>query len=65
MRVTVNETRCEGHGMCADVAPDVFELNDEGVAVVLLDPVPKPFVRQAEAGVRVCPVVALMLNDDS
>lgn len=59
MRVIVDEARCEGHGLCQDSAPDVFELNDDGVAVVLVDPVPMALRRQAEAGVRVCPVAAL------
>ncbi len=60
-RVTVDEARCEGHGLCQDSAPAVFELNDEGIAVVLVDPVPDALTRQAEAGVRVCPVAALTI----
>jgi ferredoxin len=59
IRVTVNIARCEGHGMCQAAAPDVFALDDDGVATVLLDPVPKDLTRQAEAGVRACPVAAL------
>lgn len=65
MRVIVDENRCEGHGQCQDTAPDVFELNDEGVSVVLLDPIPDALRQQAEAGVRVCPMAALSTSDGS
>ncbi len=63
MRVIVDETRCEGHGQCQSAAPDVFELNDDGVSVVLHDPIPDALRRQAEAGVRVCPMAALRTSD--
>jgi ferredoxin len=62
VRVTVDTGRCEGHGMCQGVAPDVFNLDDDGIAVVLLDPVPDHLTAQAEAGVRACPVAALTMR---
>lgn len=61
--VTIDENRCEGHGLCQDTAPDIFELNDDGVAVVLHHPIPPALTRQAEAGVRVCPVAALRIAE--
>jgi ferredoxin len=61
--VTVDENRCEGHGLCQDTAPDIFELNDDGVAVVRHQPIPPALARQAEAGVRVCPVAALRIAE--
>lgn len=35
MRVSVDETRCQGHARCNLLAPEVFDLDDEGFAVVL------------------------------
>lgn len=61
-RITVNEARCEGHGLCEDAAPEVFEIDDDGVAHVRHDPVPDALVSRAEAGVRVCPVAALSIS---
>ena len=29
MQVWVDSDRCQGHGLCNMVAPDLFELNDE------------------------------------
>jgi ferredoxin len=62
MRVTVDTSRCEGHAMCQGVAPDVFDLDNDGIAVVLLDPIPDALAGQAEAGVRACPVAALTIH---
>ena len=59
MRVDADRDRCEGHGLCADVAPEVFELDDDAVVVVLHEQVPPALQRKAEAGARVCPVAAL------
>jgi ferredoxin len=63
IRVTVNTARCEGHSMCRDAAPDVFALDDDGVATVLLDPIPENLTGQAEAGARACPVMAISVDD--
>ena len=31
MKVKVNEDACIGCGACAAIAPEVFEINDEGL----------------------------------
>lgn len=59
MRIDADRGRCEGHGLCADVAPEVFELDDDAVVVVLHETVPPELERKAAAGARVCPVAAL------
>ena len=40
MKVTIDESLCTGCGVCADDLPDVFEMNDEDMAIVKVDPVP-------------------------
>ena len=30
MKVTVDEDRCRGHGMCLTLCPEVFEMHDDG-----------------------------------
>jgi ferredoxin len=32
LKVTVNQRLCIGNGACAEIAPDVFVLGDDGVA---------------------------------
>lgn len=39
----------EGCGPCVDICPELFELNDEGIAVVLLDEVPEEFLEACMA----------------
>lgn len=30
MKVAVDPTRCQGHGLCAALSPHLFELDDDG-----------------------------------
>jgi ferredoxin len=62
MRILVDRVRCEGHGLCMDVAPELFEIDDDGDLVTLFDEaadVPEPEAGAAAEAVRVCPVSAL------
>ena len=35
MRVLVDRDLCEANGVCAGLAPGVFDLDDDGIAIVL------------------------------
>ena len=37
MRVTLDSEKCQGHGRCYALAPSVFDTDDEGYAVLLVD----------------------------
>ena len=63
MKVIAGRERCEGHGLCADTAPDVYELDDDAIVVLLHEDVPPELERKAEAGARVCPVAALRIEN--
>jgi ferredoxin len=60
MPIDLDLDRCEGHGMCEQVAPQVFELNDDGFPQILAEEVDDLSVR---AAVRSCPVAALRIRD--
>jgi ferredoxin len=45
--------------MCANAAPELFALDDEGELRLLQDVVPEELSRRAETAVRMCPVAAL------
>lgn len=64
MRIQVDEHRCEGHGMCEEAAPELFVLDDEGMVQVARLDIGEDRRRAAEAGVRACPVAALLLVSD-
>lgn len=61
MRIIADYDRCEGHGLCADQAPDVFDLDDEGDLVHHFDgqDVPSDLEAAASRAVDSCPVAAL------
>ena len=37
MRVVVDLSACDLHGLCVEAAPDVFEIGDDGVLHVLIE----------------------------
>ncbi|WP_106399815.1 ferredoxin [Actinocorallia populi] len=62
MRVTIDDDNCRGHGVCCTVCPDVFDINDDGYAEVLLDVIPaglEDSVRKAAAN---CPERAITVS---
>jgi ferredoxin len=62
MKIAADRARCEGHGVCADIAPEVYDLDDDAVVVPRFEVVPPELERKAEAGARVCPVAALRVT---
>ena len=63
MRAWVDRELCIGAAMCVATAPDVFELDDEGLShVVDQDAGDEAVLREAAEG---CPVQAVVLEDDA
>lgn len=64
MRVIVDFELCEAHGECVNVAPEIFELDDDAEAVTLLQEEPDEELRaKAKSAVSACPVMAIKLAD--
>ena len=64
MRVEADLDLCQGHGMCALEAPDVFALDKGDDQVRILAPEPGEPRREAvRAAVRDCPAMALAVHD--
>lgn len=63
MKVTVDPLICEANGICMDIAPQVFSLDDDDVLHVR-DPAVRPeteaLIRSAVAG---CPRAALTVQE--
>jgi ferredoxin len=61
MRIEVDWELCDGQGVCAELAPAVFEVTDDD-QVHVLDPNPAPALHPiVDAAVRGCPKTALRL----
>ena len=59
MTVEVDEDRCQGHARCWAICPEVFDLDDEGHAVVLQPDVPERLEATAREAVLNCPEHAI------
>jgi len=65
MRVTIDPDRCQGHGRCFTIAPDLFDSDDLGSGVVLGDgDVPAGADQRARLAVANCPEGAVALEED-
>ena len=65
MRVVVDRDRCEGYGRCAETAPEVFELRDDGQSHALLDRPGEELRGKVERAVRLCPRQAIRIVEDA
>jgi ferredoxin len=57
----VDRIACDGYGMCAELLPELIDLDDWGYPIVAPGGVPEALLEHAERAVKVCPVLALRL----
>lgn len=63
MRVSVDLDRCEAHGVCTGIAPDVFELDDDDVLHVLIESPPDDRLEQMREAATRCPKQAITVEE--
>jgi ferredoxin len=63
MKVSVDEDKCAGHGMCLTLCPEVFEMTDDGWAVANPDEVPADLESAAKDAIANCPEQAISVID--
>ena len=64
MRVVVDESKCQGHTLCAMTAPKLFGLrDDDGHSYVLVDEVPAAEKAAARRAAENCPERAIGIVD--
>jgi ferredoxin len=61
LRLEVDRIRCDGYGMCAELLPELIELDDWGYPIIRPGLVPAELEGLARRVVAVCPVLALRL----
>ena len=60
MKISIDSKRCQGHGRCYDLAPELFGEDEEGYGVVLGNGVVGPDGQaQAKLAVLNCPESAI------
>ncbi|MHB8439364.1 MAG: ferredoxin [Acidimicrobiales bacterium] len=63
MRIVFDAERCQGHGRCYTLAPKLFDADDVGHCIVLVEHVPEDQVDAARTGVENCPEQALLIEE--
>ncbi|MFG1672414.1 ferredoxin [Streptomyces sp. Y7] len=61
-RFALDWTLCDGHGLCADVVPQLIQLGPDGYPVVSTATIPPYLAARAKAAVRRCPALALRIE---
>ncbi|MFA6576815.1 MAG: ferredoxin [Nocardioides sp.] len=61
MKIEVDFDKCTGLGICESLAPEHFEVNDDGDLVLLRDDVSDDDLQGIEEAVAGCPTEALRL----
>ncbi len=54
---------CQGYANCVMAAPDTYDLDDDGVVVLLKDAIPDEDLARIQEAARSCPVSALMIEE--
>lgn len=62
MRLEVNLTLCQGYANCVDAAPAVFDLGEDGLAVLLQVEPAAEHEEAAREAARLCPVRAIKVK---
>lgn len=63
MKLRVNMIACAGHGVCAELLPELITLDPWGYPLLAETPVPDGLADHARRAVASCPTLALLAND--
>ena len=63
MRATVDKTLCMRCGICADICPEVFEM-DGDLAIAKVDKVPAEAEGTCRDAAQQCPAEAIKISED-
>jgi ferredoxin len=62
VNLIVNPIACAGHGACAELVPELIELDEWGYPIIDPHEVPAALERQVRKAVSSCPALALKLH---
>ena len=62
MKVVVDQSICNLHGLCVETAPEVFEIGDDGALRVLDETPPEGVRAKVDKAVRECPTGAISIE---
>ena len=60
--VRVNPIACAGHGLCAELLPEIIEMDPWGYPILMSAEVPPGLVEHAKRAAAACPTLALLVD---
>jgi len=64
MRVVVDFDLCESNAICTALAPEIFEVRDDGFLYILQETPDESLRSNLEEAVRSCPTAAISIAED-
>lgn len=62
-QLRVNPVACSGHGLCAELLPELITLDEWGYPLLADQQVPAGLAKRARRAATDCPALALLLSD--
>ena len=63
--MTIDRIKCDGHGLCSELLPELIRLDDWGYPIIAQGPIPGRLAPLAQRAVATCPVLALALRREA
>jgi ferredoxin len=63
MKVTVDHELCSGDALCVDVCPEVFQMNEDDQAIVLVEEVPEEHQDAVREAAETCPEGCIYIEE--
>lgn len=60
-RVIIERSKCCGYGLCAALCPEIYKLDEGGIAYVDSELVPEELLEAAREGAAACPAEAIVV----
>jgi ferredoxin len=61
--LAVNPIACDGHGICAELLPELIVMDDWGYPIIDPTPIPIHLEDHARRAVAACPTLALLIQE--
>jgi ferredoxin len=65
LRLRVDPVFCDGHGICAELLPELIRLDDWGYPIISGEPFPASMLDKVRRTITACPVLALRIERTS
>jgi len=63
MKAFVDKDTCIGCGLCPSISPDIFRMDDDGLAIAEDVEISDDMLAEANEAVEACPTAAITIDD--